>query len=74
LTKAGTLKRVNPANYRPVKKPVGDTDIELCNITALASQRIVLISNNGTMYKLPVAKIPVCNTGAAGMPTKDLFK
>lgn len=73
LSKANTIKRIAANNYRPIKKPISDSDIQLASVTVSSKARVVLISNKGTMYKLPVNKIPTCLSASAGMPLKDLF-
>lgn len=67
LTKNNTLKKISIDKFKAASDDI--THI----IQAGAKDRFILISANGTMYKLPVNKIDTCTINSTGMDIRKLI-
>ena len=65
LTGTNSLKRIEPTKFRA-------TSEDEKNIKVQGTQKIMLISNMGMMYKVPTNKIDLCLPAATGTDIKDL--
>ena len=64
LTKDNSLRRIEPRNFR-------STD-EVSSVKIEGTQKIMLISDQGTMYKVPTNKIDLCMPNAVGNSIADI--
>lgn len=65
LTKDQRLKRIKLSEY----KKSDEQAVKLCK-----TEKLVLITTCGMMYKIPCSKIPLCTTKASGTLISDLQK
>lgn len=73
LTRGNTIKRMTLADANKKQKILTDEDIIVSTVEVSIKDRIVLISNTGTMYKLNVNKIDLCNINSTGMNLFELY-
>lgn len=64
---AGFLKRVSAAQYKSNKK------LELKTVEIADDQKLIIITNHGIMYKLPVKQIPRAGINSTGTDIKTLI-
>lgn len=65
LTDTGCLKRIEVTKFR-------STGEDSKNIKVAGNQKITMVTNKGTMYKILSNKINVCMPAAAGTPITDI--
>lgn len=65
LTNNGCLKRVDASKYRQTSEDEKAIKVE-------GTQKILLVSNKGMMYKVPTNQIDLCMPAASGTPIADL--
>ena len=68
LENNGNIKRILSSQYKPNKK----TKHEAVEIAE--DQKLMLISNSGVMYKLPVKQIPKAGLNSIGSPVSKLIQ
>lgn len=73
LTKGNYIKRVSLVNYKPQTKVKNEDDKITHVIKVGATEKFILISETGMMYKLQTNKIPVGTVNATGTSLKDMF-
>lgn len=67
IDSAGFLKRISAAQYKPNKK------LELKTVEIAEDQKLIIITNRGMMYKLPVRQIPRAGINSTGTNIKTLI-
>lgn len=72
LTKGNTIKRMTLTDANKKQKLLTEEDIITHTVELGLKDRFVLISNTGTMYKLNVNKIDLCNINSTGMNLYEL--
>jgi DNA gyrase/topoisomerase IV subunit A len=73
LTKGNTIKRMTLNDANKKQKLLTEEDTITHTVELSLKDRFVLISNTGTMYKLNVNKIDLCNINSTGMNLYELF-
>lgn len=66
LESNGNIKRILTSQYKANKK------VKYCTVEAPEDQKILLISDRGIMYKLPVKQIPKASVNSIGTPVSAL--
>lgn len=68
IDRAGNLKRIPASQYKASKKQ------DLITVEIAEDQKILLISNKGTLYKVPVKRIPKASLNSIGTPISSLVE
>lgn len=71
LTKGNTIKRIKLADYRPQGKVRNEEDKIIAEVKVGAKDKVILISENGVMYKLVTNKISLGSMTSSGTVLGD---